>query len=86
MDGNINPGQAADLDSIQLFPNRGQCVGAYHSRPGLWDWVVVCVPLLSLSVDFAVSPIKCFFHLVHSEGAHCRAFRPAFVPLTETMI
>lgn len=65
---------------VNRFSSRGQQVGTHHSRPGLWDRMVVCVPLLSLSVDLTVSPIKRLFHLVHSEGTHCRAARSTFIP------
>lgn len=62
------------------FSSRGQQTDAHHSRPRLWDRMVVGVPLLSLSVDLTVSPIKRLFHLVHGKGAHCRASRSPFVP------
>lgn len=60
--------------------SRGQQTCTHRSRPRLWDWMVVCVPLLCLSVDFAVSPVERLFHLIHSEGTHCRTSRGTLVP------
>lgn len=62
------------------FSSRGQQAGTHRSRPRLWDRMVVCVPLLGLSVDLSVSPVERFLHLVHSEGTHGRASWGPFVP------
>lgn len=56
-----------------------QCC-THRPGPRLRHWVVVCVPLLRLSVDLSVAPTKGSFHLRHGEGAHRRAARRPFVP------